>query len=516
MATIVTVHGTNASGPRDADEIGGGHWWQRNSYFSNHMQELLEAESGDIEIEPLIWDGSNSEVVRSGSGESLSSLLKTLEQKQQPYCVIGHSHGGSVISHAIMNSAHKKPANWKQWITIGTPFVHLEKHFLLFSRLNTPARAAYMIIFLYIIAAIMIPFYLLKEIDVSAKMGVGIFLLVTALVSYLLVSNLQPRKLKQHNQTRMRRARENFKGSWVSLWHEDDEALQGLKHLHRVKLRPFGARFAAGAITFFAIFILPLLLFVISQNESATNWLIEVTQSDFQNLNSLARDGTVLERFVSIFVIVLFYPLKALHNSIGFQLPPIADLIVGGVLGLASMWLVALIIYLPFRSFSEFVSRIISESLNKATQKQVNKSALGSDAIGESALYAREYPAWMTETRPPLPRTLSDEITAMSDRAAAESIAEIREALNKIAFSESHEDANDLVTKYLTWKELVHTTYFHIPRFRKLVAYAVAQADGFKASDTFLADPDYNLVAGWYEEIATPRSVDQRNEGAGA
>jgi hypothetical protein len=34
-----------------------------------------------------------------------------------------------------------------------------------------------------------------------------------------------------------------------------------------------------------------------------------------------------------------------------------------------------------------------------------------------------------------------------------------------------------------------------------LVAYAIANSDGFRPTETFKNHPDYNLVAGWYEEI---------------
>ena len=61
-------------------------------------------------------------------------------------------------------------------------------------------------------------------------------------------------------------------------------------------------------------------------------------------------------------------------------------------------------------------------------------------------------------------------------------------------------------SKCLTWSELVHMSYFNVPEFRKLVAYVIANSDGFGPSIVFRNEPDYETVAHWYEEIQ-PKNV---------
>jgi hypothetical protein len=39
--------------------------------------------------------------------------------------------------------------------------------------------------------------------------------------------------------------------------------------------------------------------------------------------------------------------------------------------------------------------------------------------------------------------------------------------------------------------------------FNKLVAYAVAQSEGFEPTARFVADPDYAKLAAWYSELTT-------------
>lgn len=130
MATILTVHGTNASGPAEGE-----HWWQRGSPFEKHMREFVEGSDGRLEMVPVLWDGANSELSRQGAGSALLKELATLEAKKEPYCIIGHSHGGSIIATALIEAAHSnRPLNsLSRWITVGTPFVASKRKRLLFS-----------------------------------------------------------------------------------------------------------------------------------------------------------------------------------------------------------------------------------------------------------------------------------------------------------------------------------------------------------------------------------------------
>ena len=47
-----------------------------------------------------------------------------------------------------------------------------------------------------------------------------------------------------------------------------------------------------------------------------------------------------------------------------------------------------------------------------------------------------------------------------------------------------------------------------------LVAYAIAQAEGFRPSTAFKSHPDYALVARWYEEIQPKSAASGMMQGA--
>ena len=152
------------------------------------------------------------------------------------------------------------------------------------------------------------------------------------------------------------------------------------------------------------------------------------------------------------------------------------------------------------RWIAGFVSSILAKWLNAATWSQIRASGYGGDTQGEVAIGAQEFPE-LLNSAPALPPDLAAEITAISDRAAAASVSKFRASLNKLAFSEGDQPRSDVISNYLTWEELIHTTYFKVPHFVKLVAYAVAHSDGFRPTPALLSDPDFERVAGWYRQI---------------
>ncbi len=148
MATIITVHGTFAK-PTEANADGGPpadlQWWEAQSAFETDLHQLVEGRDGKLTVTPFVWSGDNSEVERREAGAKLASLMRELETRSEPYCVIGHSHGGSVVSSALLECASRKKAlpNLKRWITVGTPFVSLKREHFLFARLDLIRKVAF-------------------------------------------------------------------------------------------------------------------------------------------------------------------------------------------------------------------------------------------------------------------------------------------------------------------------------------------------------------------------------------
>src|SRR6516225_168554 len=98
MATIVTVHGTFSSGPESGEN-----WWQKGGPLENELRSLVEGEDGRLDFIPHVWDGLNSENPRRAAGKSLLGRLMHLEDGGERYCLIGHSHGGSVVLGSLLH-----------------------------------------------------------------------------------------------------------------------------------------------------------------------------------------------------------------------------------------------------------------------------------------------------------------------------------------------------------------------------------------------------------------------------
>jgi hypothetical protein len=145
-----------------------------------------------------------------------------------------------------------------------------------------------------------------------------------------------------------------------------------------------------------------------------------------------------------------------------------------------------------------YISVIASLIFNSLTSRQLQYSAYGNDTEGETIYDVNPHPFPTREARP-LPKLLADEISSMSDGHAALTLSKFRSEIGRIITTKP--PSSDLISGYLSWKELIHTCYFSVPRFQMLVGYAVAHADGFRPTDVFRRNPEYEIIARWHEEI---------------
>jgi hypothetical protein len=129
---VILVHGTGSAATEDI----GTSWWQIGGGFQEWLKGSGES---DWSVQPILktgsyveedngifhWSGANSELERRRAGQRLASLLRTFEEKGQPYALIGHSHGGSVIWHALLDlyTSGLKLDCLHSVVTLGTPFL---------------------------------------------------------------------------------------------------------------------------------------------------------------------------------------------------------------------------------------------------------------------------------------------------------------------------------------------------------------------------------------------------------
>ncbi|MGI9424791.1 MAG: hypothetical protein ACR2PA_16465, partial [Hyphomicrobiaceae bacterium] len=289
MPKIVTVHGTFAhidasDDPVEHQMAGYRQWWESGSTFEARLLELIDAETDaaghdePISFHPFVWDGQNSERSRRNAGTRLLDELDELEGKNETYCIVGHSHGGSVIASALLQAADRGTElnGLRRWITIGTPFVELRRERFLFLRLPLLLKAMFvaslMLLFMYL-------FYVVGELLDGQRMitnenqliRLAVSTVLTALpfiAFYIVALIIDRRKLYLYRRRTRQQAQQQFEDKWVGLSHEDDEAVRGLGSLRTMRLQIFHRNFAVPILSLLSVFILPLVYLYVLMSPS--------------------------------------------------------------------------------------------------------------------------------------------------------------------------------------------------------------------------------------------------------
>lgn len=601
MATIVTVHGTWANcdspttGTQAAVSPAECSWWQPGSAFEQEMRQLLVPDGGQLDFEPFHWSGANSEIERRTAGRALRKRLLALEAQGEKYCVVAHSHGGSVLSAALLECGGRREQlpGLQRWITIGTPFIELRKEPFLITRLDLWRRVV------FVASTMLFLMFLVYALSEWASgeppiiggtfrtilLVAGIMTTLPILVFYAAFKWLDARALLHHRSPVRKRAAEYFGPRWRSLTHADDEAVQGLGYLPKAKLHFFDQSFAVGTITLVSVLALPVLYLAIVTSPAAmvtiADWMkthvyhATATPEVEKDLRDLSRRMREVRRQRDAAGGARAMPvdrdemrrsyrsarqgleqrhgdLHGIERALRFKqrfferndMPCEGGRLCGGghdlrvnsalLLHIATdeiswafgggnsgdwwarwLWslllpaalvplicgLLALLLMAVIRWLAHVLSGGLSRMLNALTRAEVQRAAFGNDSEAEIAVSAIDRPTWLERSPPRLPSALAETVTAYSDGEASRSISKFRRMIGELTAVERVRGADTAITNYFTWRELVHSAYFDVPAFRKLVAFAIAAAPGFAPSPAFRSDPEFARAGQWLAEI---------------
>lgn len=242
---IVLIHGTGSSEP--APEGQPRFWWEGGSAFAQALMGRLDPGRYDL-APPFTWSGANSETVRRTAGAALEKQLRDWDKQGRKYHLVGHSHGGSVIWHALVRSRRSgKPLSGLiTWTTVGTPYLEFQPDLLSLwpiAPLVATVAAAWSLwsgnpdLINSVVGAWTYG-------DARWLLGVlGAVLVILALLAiwgFWSVAGLLPAAI---GQARLRqaeaRARRDYAGRSLMLFHREDEPINGIA----ISLRPPGEIF---------------------------------------------------------------------------------------------------------------------------------------------------------------------------------------------------------------------------------------------------------------------------------
>jgi hypothetical protein len=243
---VLLIHGTFAAA--EADD--GAAWWQRGSETWTGLSELLPDNARLCGEQPLFhWSGANTEWEREKAAERILEQLLQFEAADQPYHLIGHSHGGSAIWSALKGAVRRKQplAHLRSWATVGTPFMHFGP-MPWWRMFSAPAFAVLLAVVTWLAAmlVVMIPFtYLIvRAEELVGNSPLLLILLPLAILLFIVVfpniraaSHLIQARFAAVREARSARKEDResraamrlYGARWLGIWSTADEAINGLK-----------------------------------------------------------------------------------------------------------------------------------------------------------------------------------------------------------------------------------------------------------------------------------------------
>lgn len=403
MATIITVHGTGATGPEEGDR-----WWQKGSPFEKHIRELVEGEDGELVYEPFIWDGANSETSRRAGGERLFARLKDANGPRNSYCAIGHSHGGSVIANALLLAASKK---------------NRLPHWFLFPRLGLFGKSAYLCALVWSAAALAF-----TNREVGLKPLQTLFAVAPFLFIYCLLWLQSAREYRIHWRSTRKYCEAHYSKRWAALWHSHDEALRALQSVNRARFRLFKPHFAVPMFSMASIFVIPMIILLFDYSSTFDGCIAKVLHLDPDDL--LFRVGVAHLTLLGVVY---------LSDQLGIaESPMVVELVFIAAIPVV-VFSISLLFTLAATKLSGGTSAALSRYAGHVTWKQVRARAYGTDTAGEWAGEASGRPSWVDAGFLPVPEALSQELNRFSDEEAAKSISEFRIAMGQLRLFEDEQ-----------------------------------------------------------------------------
>ncbi len=461
MTKLITVHGTNGGADQDEGEM----WWQRGSSFQKKLADLIDLRN--VDVVHFHWDvGANSETELRRAGWRLYQQLRGYDEAGQDYYLVAHSHGGSVIYNALVYSARrgKRLARLQAWCTIGSPFIDLAPKRFLFSRLDAPGLAVYLLALTLVLAAAGAFMSFLAGTEISNAIdeqlrGQSLTHLyvpllggacMLALATYVLTIVYDRVRNRWITDREKRKVAELYSGAWIGLLHSDDEAIASLR-----AVTEFKPQIVPRTILVEPFSMIPALLVA-----AGMSWLIYALEMWL--LRPLSTQQKVPKPHLSEFVLRPF--------SITDAVPPLPAFVSWFILVLVVLLLTTGFVWLC-RLVGSIMGRPVAALIDRIVWASVRQQMWGDDLPAEFVRGVSSHPPLFGERYKPLPPSVAAPIAELSNSAAYETLRKLRGNLGMAASRSKDGDFLSDALAQLSWKELIHAAYFQTDEFARLLAF---------------------------------------------
>lgn len=220
-----------SSGADHSEELA---WWRAGGEFAAAFDRLGRGRFA-CSTEEFHWSGANKESNRLVAGARLLERLETLQRQGRSYHLIGHSHGGSVIWHALTQAARRgrRLPGLRGWTTVGSPFLQFRPLWRDLWLLIPLTVYVLLGVWIYRPLAMVLEhrhdlassdYTTISVLCALLLLHAGALILLLLRVMAILTAVWEERR----EQTSRRRAWEAFGPGWRGLWSLGDEAIGGL------------------------------------------------------------------------------------------------------------------------------------------------------------------------------------------------------------------------------------------------------------------------------------------------
>lgn len=482
MTTLITIHGTNDGLPTDGaspQEIAE-KWWTATSDFGTEVRQA------GYTVDPFQWSGDNDEMGRRAAGKALYKKLRDQDRAGAPFAVIGHSHGGSVLYHALRYAAARRQAlpHLQRLVSVGTPFLTFQRKPGLFERFGTFGRLS----IIFIVTSLMMTIALGLTQTLSGGRLDGVtgqpafvenleLLIISGVLTVILAAGIL-RFRRYYASGVGGKIATLFKDRWTALAHDSDEAVNSLTHAPAVKPVLVDHDVTRGLMQL--VFVLIGIFYIYGSSlvdafggyvpaearvlSGAGDTIVEVSDqlaapAVLDQLNTAASvPGALIDDAVRTYVIAgRTGPIWDGVDGIRSQ-DTIYELL-RILLFSALFWAAA-----PFNRLT--LGRPAAAAINGIVRANLLGLAYGNSTIGEDPVgTSATPPGWSDLAAMPAP--ITDSLQAHAVDHAATTLRSIQDALRDTATQGG--DLAAVFSGSLTWNELIHTSYFRVPDSRKWI-----------------------------------------------